>query len=24
VWHSFVVGGSACHYAFVLLLARAA
>jgi hemolysin III len=24
VWHSFVVGGSACHYAVILLLARAA
>jgi len=23
VWHSFVVGGSACHYAVILLLARA-
>ena len=24
VWHSFVVGGSVCHYAVILLLARAA
>jgi len=24
VWHSFVVGASACHYAVILLLARAA